>query len=80
MANASMAIADPEIHGAQPIKGNFTTDASAHLWCAAALSHVVANDEALGMWNDDIQAALRWLLTCEIERAKAAQMAEACQP
>ena len=79
MAGNSM-LCDPEMHGAPPVKGNFTTDASGHLWCAAALLHVVANDEAFGMWNDDIQAALRWLLTCEIERAKAAKAAEARRP
>ena len=76
MARKSM-LCDPEMHGAAPVKGNYTTDASGHLWCAVALSHVVANDQAFGMWNTDIQAALRWLLTCEIERAKAAQAAGA---
>jgi len=76
MATNSLA-ADPEQYGAAPAKGNFTTDASAHLWCAAALGYLVANDEAtFANANDDIQAALRHLLACEVGRARAAQLAE----
>lgn len=38
MAMNSLA-ADPEQYGAAPLKGNYTTDASAHLWCAQALGY-----------------------------------------
>ena len=68
---------DPELHGATPVKGNYTTDSTAHLWCASALAHVVANDDALAMWADDVQQALRFLLSCEVSRARAAALAEA---
>lgn len=80
MAIESVA-ADPAYYGADPVKGNFTGDAHMHLWCASALSSIVANDEAtFGAANDDIQAALRYLLSCEVARARAAQAAEAKHP
>lgn len=73
--NRSLAT-DPSLYGASPVFGNYTDDASGHLWCAAALSTFVANDEAtFGGANDDIQAALRYLLSCEIRRAQAAMAA-----
>lgn len=76
MATHSLA-ADPEQYGASPVKGNYTTGASAHLWCAQALGSLVANDDAtFGNANDDIQAALRHLLACEIRRAHAALAAD----
>lgn len=79
MATHSLA-ADPEQYGAAPVKGNYTTDASAHLWCAQALGYLVANDEAaFGHAHDDIQAALRHLLACEIGRAHAALAADAAE-
>lgn len=67
---------DPEMHGAEPCKGNYTTEASTHLRCASALAHVVANDQTFGLWNADIKEALRWLLACEIDRAMKAEAAE----
>ena len=77
MATGSVAD-DPEFYGAAPIKGNFTTDATAHLWCAGALAAFVANDEAsFGHANEDMQAALRYLLSCEVRRAQAALASEA---
>lgn len=79
MAMNSLA-ADPEQYGAAPLKGNYTTDASAHLWCAQALGYLVANDEAtFGHAHGDIQAALRHLLACEIGRAHAALAADAAE-
>lgn len=75
---APILTVDPEQHGAAPAKGNYTTEASAHLWCADALASLVANDEATyANANEDIQAALRYLLACELRRARAAQAAEA---
>lgn len=76
MASESLAT-DPAYYGAAPVKGNYTSDAHGHLWCANALSAIVANDEAtFGDANDDIQAALRYLLSCEVSRATAALAAE----
>ena len=75
MANESLAT-DPETHGAPPVKGNYTTDAGSHLWCASALARVVASNESLSIWADDIQLALRHLLACEVGRARAAQAAK----
>ena len=70
---------DPAQYGAAPIKGNYTGDAYMHLWCAGALSAVVGNDDAFGDWNNDIQAALRYLLACEVRRARAALAAETAE-
>jgi len=79
MAIESLAT-DPEQYGAAPVKGNYTSDASMHLWCANALACIVSNDEStFGCANADIQAALRYLLRCEIGRARAAQAAEAAE-
>lgn len=80
MATESVA-ADPAYYGADPVKGNYTDDAHMHLWCANALSSIVANDEStFGDANDDIQAALRYLLSREVARARSAQAAEAKRP
>ena len=75
--NAEVATIYPLAHNAPPVQGNFTTTAEMHLWCANALSAVLSDPEAaLEEWNDDIQAALRYLLHCEVERAMHAQRAE----
>lgn len=67
---------DPEVFGAEPVHGNFTTDAGTHLWCAHALSLLVASpDEPLSTLNDDLQQAVRYLLECEIGRARKAEQA-----
>lgn len=76
MASESLAT-DPGYYGAAPVKGNYTIDAHGHLWCAQALAAIVANDEAtFANAHDDIQAALRYLLSCEVKRANAALAAE----
>lgn len=68
---------DPERFGADPVKGNYTGDAYMHLWCAEALAKVVSTPEAaLESWHDDIQEALRYLLSCEVSRARAALQGE----
>ena len=67
---------DPATYGARPVKGNYTEDATLHLWGAKALAKVVANPEAFVQWNSDIQEALRWLLSREIDRANSALRAE----
>jgi hypothetical protein len=67
-----------ETYGADPVHGNFTTSADMHLWCAAALSKLVATpDASLSSMHDDIQAAIHYLLSCEIGRAEKAQAAGA---
>jgi len=67
---------NPEMHGAAPVHGNFTADAETHLWCAAALSTLVASPQtSLEEFNDDIQAAVRYLLQCEVQRAQQASRA-----
>ena len=66
----------PNAYDAAPSHGNFTDDASAHLWCASALAILVATpDITLEELNDDAQAALRYLLQCEIRRARHAEAA-----
>lgn len=71
------AQSSPDAYGAPPSHGNFTHEASEHLWCASALATLVATPEAaLEELNDDIQAALRYLLHCEIRRARQAEAAE----
>ena len=66
----------PDAYEAPPSHGNFTHEASEHLWCASALATLVATPEAaLEELNDDIQAALRYLLHCEIRRARQAEAA-----
>lgn len=77
MATESVAT-DPEMYGAPPMLGNYTGDADMHLWCANALARVVATpDAAFESWNDDIQDAIRYLLSCEVSRAKHAHAGEA---
>ena len=67
-----------EMYGADPVHGNFTASADMHLWCAGALSQLVATpDASLSSMNDDIQATIRYLLSCEIRRAEKAQAAGA---
>ena len=74
---AQQAQSRPNAYDAAPSQGNFTEDASAHLWCASALAILVATPEmALEEINDDAQAALRYLLQCEIRRARHAEAAE----
>ena len=74
---AEARVIDPEHYEATPIKGNYTTEAASHLWCASALASIVSCDTAtFASVNDDIREALRYLLACEIRRAKAAQAAE----
>ena len=52
--------ADPEKHGAAPVKGNYTTDAETHIWCAEALAMVMAwKDVSFGELPADVQDALR---------------------
>lgn len=75
MASESVT-SDPGMHGAPPMLGNYTHEAYAHLWCAQALAQFVASDEAYSIWADDIRDALRWLLSCEVLRARAASAAE----
>lgn len=79
MATKTVAIDHKvEIYGADPVHGNFTSSAETHLWCARALSALVATPESpLDEMNDDIQAAIRFLLSCEIERAQKAVAAGA---
>lgn len=61
---------------AEPVQGNYTTEAGLHLWCAHALSALVSSpDTALEEFNDDIQEAVRFLLHCEVQRAMNAQKA-----
>lgn len=66
----------PEMYDAPPLQGNYTTDAHMHLWCSQALGAVVGSKDAMEVWNDDIQEALRYLLACEIKRAAQAHAAE----
>lgn len=67
---------DPERYGADPVKGNFTTSAEMHLWCANALAVVLsAPEHPVSNLDDDLQAALRHLLQCEIERGLKANAA-----
>ena len=67
---------EPSVYGADPVLGNYTTDAAMHLWCANALAIVVLSPDAtFDSWNDDIQDAVRYLLRCEIERAMNAEKA-----
>ena len=51
MASESVAI-EPEKYDAPALKGNFTTDAEMHLWCAQALAIVVGSRDAMDAWND----------------------------
>lgn len=77
MASESVATY-PEAYDADPVHGNFTTDAETHLWCANALCKLVVTPAvSLGEMNDDIQEAIRYLLSCEISRAKQAATAQA---
>jgi len=72
MARKSVAT-DPEMAWADPVKGNFTSDSENHLWCASSLAQLVASPEvSLNEFNEDIQAGIRFLLSCEINRAKKA--------
>lgn len=67
---------DPSMYGAKPVHGNYTDTASLHLWCAHALSCLLAApEESFETLNDDLQAALRHLLLREVARAKKAQEA-----
>lgn len=67
----------PEVYDALPVHGNFTDEAHAHLWCAHALSIVLtAPERPVDELNDDIQEALRYLLSSEVSRAKKAAAAE----
>lgn len=76
MATESVAT-NPSSYGANPVHGNFTGDAHEHLWCANALAIALAAPErAIEELNDDIQAALRYLLSREIDRARHASEAE----
>lgn len=76
MANKIIA-ADPEKHGAAPVKGNYTTDAETHMWCAEALARVVAcQDATFAELPADVQDALRHLLMNEMTRAKQARADE----
>ena len=76
MANKIIA-ADPEQHGAAPVKGNYTTDAETHMWCAEALARVVAcQDATFAELPADVQDALRHLLMNEMTRAKQARADE----
>lgn len=69
--------ADPEKHGAAPVKGNYTTDAETHIWCAEALAMVMAwKDVSFGELPADVQDALRHLLMNEMTRARQAKAAE----
>lgn len=76
MAKKSVAIEselDPQMYGAKSVHGNYTEEAEMHLWCASALSCLVATPEvSLKQFNDDIQAAIRYLLKSEIHRAQKA--------
>lgn len=67
---------DPQQYDAKPKHGSFTGDSSMHLWCAHALACVVASRDQMEEWNDDIQDGLRYLLQCELARAKQAQLDE----
>lgn len=76
MASESVAI-DPGMYGADPVYGNFTEEAHAHLWCANALSVALQDPtRSIGELNDDIQEALRYLLSREVTRARHASTAE----
>lgn len=76
MNTAHTKAKDPAIYGADPVLGNYTDDAEQHLWCAQALARVLAAPEiAIDEFNDDIQAALRYLLQSEIGRAHKANAA-----
>ena len=64
---------NPRLYGASPMAGNFTGDTEEHLWCANALGVALSDpDRSIGELNDDIQAALRYLLSREIARAMKA--------
>lgn len=66
----------PESYHAEPVHGNFTGDAAMHLWCADALAAVLAApNEPVDSLNDELQEALRYLLHCEIRRARQAEAA-----
>lgn len=79
MATESVAT-NPEMYGAEPVHGNFTAEAEMHLWCANALSLALANPEnPIDDMNEDAQAALRYLLSCEVGRAMQAARARASQ-
>ena len=68
---------DPGQYDAEPMHGNFTEESGVHLWCADALATMISTpDAALEEWNDDIQAAVRYLLSCEVGRARQAARAE----
>jgi hypothetical protein len=71
--STSIETAHPEMYGAPPQRGNYTDDASMHLWCANALAAALAAPEEpiLGL-NDDIQSALHYLLSREVSRARSA--------
>lgn len=72
MASESVAT-NPSNYDSEPVEGNFTDCPSIHLWCANALSSVLsAPDATFDSWNDDIQAAVRYLLSCEVSRAQQA--------
>ena len=74
---AAIETISPEMHGASPIKGNYTGDADMHLWCAEALARIVGCPEmSFAEWHDDIQNAVRFLLSCETSRAMMALKGE----
>ena len=67
----------PDTYDADPVQGNFTDEAHAHLWCAHALAIVLtAPERPVDELNDDIQEALRYLLSSEVSRAKKAAAAQ----
>lgn len=69
---------DPRMHGAPPVLGNYTDDASEHLRCANALAQMVSSPElTFESWHADFQDAVRYLLSCETARARNALAAEA---
>jgi len=81
VADATCPQSEPEypgMYGAAPVHGNYTDDASLHLWCANALAILVSSPTAaVSLLNEDAQDALRYLLRCEVQRSMNAQKAEA---
>ena len=69
---------DIESYGAKPVLGNYTSEASMHLWCAESLAHTLtgAGLENFDQWNDNIRDGVLYLLSQEIRRARQALRAE----
>ena len=62
-------------YDADPMEGNFTADAEAHVWQAESLSVLLSVTEVrdhLGSLNNDICDGVFWLLRSELERARQA--------